>query len=32
MVGDCGLRLKLINPAQFLLNDNINAVLTKARA
>ena len=32
MVGDCGLRLKLINLALFLLNDNINAVLTKARA
>jgi SAM-dependent methyltransferase len=31
MVGDCGLRLKLLNPAQFLLNDNINAVLTKVR-
>ena len=31
MTSDCGLRLKLLNPALFPLNDNINAVLTKTR-
>jgi SAM-dependent methyltransferase/Zn ribbon nucleic-acid-binding protein len=30
MVRDCGLKLRLLNPIRLLLDDNINAVLTKA--
>jgi hypothetical protein len=31
MAGDCGLKLKLLNPLRLPLDDNINAVL-KGRA
>jgi hypothetical protein len=31
MAGDCGLRLKLLNPLRLPLEDNINAVLKHGR-